>query len=357
MGAYGDFGGPNKLIEAYIEWRDQKLELLAIGELEEADSKADFAEFLYGPVRTAVWHGYQRIQPQYRKYARIESAPDFRERRLKGLNALKGIGYVGDHGEYPGMVRTTRPAALLVVDTYGGVYAITRQAIRNDDSGELLNRNPADMGFAMGNFVAETLVALIESNPTAPDGQPFFSVGRGNQVTVALSEDSLADAITFMESQLDDDGYRILIRANALIVKSARMELIARRILNSAQTGANIQYTGGTAGAGTTLFDKGTDNPLQNILPNDAVVREPFFSDANDWYLFANPADVPAFALGFLDGNEQPFVGLKDPMVRNALGPGMDPYTYELDSIDFKVRHDFGCAPVDPRGAYRGVVA
>jgi hypothetical protein len=28
----------------------------------------------------------------------------------------------------------------------------------------------------------------------------------------------------------------------------------------------------------------------------------------------------------------------------------MDPYTFELDSIDFKVRHDFGVAAVDPRG-------
>jgi hypothetical protein len=28
--------------------------------------------------------------------------PDFRPRLIYGLNALKGFGYVGDHGEYPG---------------------------------------------------------------------------------------------------------------------------------------------------------------------------------------------------------------------------------------------------------------
>jgi hypothetical protein len=62
------------------------------------------------------------------------------------------------------------PGPSLVIDTYGGVYSITRQAIINDDSGDLLNRNPADMGYAAGIFVAEALVALIESNPTAYDG-------------------------------------------------------------------------------------------------------------------------------------------------------------------------------------------
>ena len=48
---------------------------------------------------------------------------------------------------------------------------------------------------------------------------------------------------------------------------------------------------------------------------------------------------------------------LKDPMVRMALGAGTDPYSFELDAVDFKVRSDFGVGVIDPRGAYRGVPA
>lgn len=346
---YGEYGKPIALFEAYKEWRDGRL-------LEEADSKADFPSWLWGPVRRSVWQGYSRIEPQYRQYARIENMPDFRPRLIHGLNALRGFGWVGDHGEYPGMRRGERGGPSLVIDTYGGVYAITRQAIINDDTGELLNRNPADMGYAAGIFVAEALVALIESNPTAYDGDPFFSTGRGNQVTTALSEDALADAITRMETLLDDSGYRIQIKVAKLVVKSARLEMIARRIINSTITGTTVNWTG-APGVGSAVMDKGLLNPLQGILPGNSIVREAFFSDANDWYLFADPNDVPAFSLGFLNGQEQPFVGLKDPAVRNALGPGMDPYSFELDSVDFKVRHDFGVAAVDPRGAYRAVVA
>lgn len=350
MNPYGEFGRPIRLLEAYKDWRDDRLAL------QEADSKADFAHFLFGPVRQSLWYGYQRVQSNYRRYARVENAPDFRERRIRGLNALKGLGYVGDHGEYPGMRRTERPPASLVIDTYGGVYAITRQAIRNDDTGELLNRNPADMGFAAGNFVVETIIALIESNPTAPDGVAMFHANHNNTTTSPLSEDALADAITAMEDQLDDDGYHIRVTPQTLAVKSARMELIAKRIVNSAETGTNLSYSSPAAGTGSNVFDKGLANPLQGILPADAIVRDPFWSDSNNWYLFADPNTVPGFAVGFLDGREEPFIGLKDPQVRNALGPGVDPYTYELDSVDFKIRLDFGAAPVDPRGVYRGLV-
>lgn len=345
MNPWGDFGGPNKLIESYIEWRDQRLAL------QEADMRADFPSFLFGPVRTALWQGYNRVAPNYRRYVRVENSPDFRARRIKGLNGLRGIGYVGEHGHYPVMRRTERPGPSLVIDTYGGVYSITRHAIINDESGDLLNRNPADMGFEAGRFIAETVIALIESNPTAYDGQPFYSSGRGNEVTVALDENSLAAAVSAMEAQLDDDGNHIVVTPRYLVVKSATLELVARRIINS-------QLTGVTTGTETASdhFDKGTMNPLAGIIPADGVVRDPFFTDTNDWYVIADPNDVPAFAVGFLNGNESPFIGLKNPEVRNALGAGQDPYTYELDSVDFKVRLDFGVAAVDPRGVYRSVV-
>jgi hypothetical protein len=346
---YGNFGGPKRILEAYIAWRDETVAL------QEADSKADFASFLFGPIRQSMYAGYQRIQPQYRRYARIDSAQDFRETRIKGLNSLRGLGYVGDHGEYPEMRRTDRPSAAVVVDTYGGVYSITRQLIRNDDTNELLSRVPDDMGREAGRFVAEAVVALIESNPTAPDGVAFFHASRSNLGTAALSEDSLATAISNMESQLDDDGGHIIVTPRALVVQSARQQLVANRIINSQLTGAQLQYTG-AAGAGTTIMDKGTLNPLNGIIPADGVVRDPYFTDANDWYLFADPGDIPAFTVAFLDGQESPFVGLKNPVVRSLLGPNEDPYEFDIDTLDYKCRLDFGIAAVDPRGAFRASV-
>jgi hypothetical protein len=350
MKRYGDYGRPVLLFEAYESWREER-------KLQEADSKADFPEFLYGPVKTSMWHGYERVQPQYKRYARIENAPDFRERRLKGLLGMSKPGYVGDHGNYPQLTRGERPSVPLVVDTYGGEYEITRHAIINDESNELLNSAPAEMGDAAGEFVVEAIIALIESNPTAADGDPFFSSGRGNQGTAALSEDALVDGVAAMTKQVDDNGRRIRVSVASLVVGSPRQQMIANRIINSQLTGATANVNM-AAGAGSNVFDKGTKNVVQGIVPNDAVIYDPYLSDANDWYLFADPRRVPAFAVGFLNGREEPTVLKKNPEAAYALGGGgQDPYTFELDSIDFKVRLDFGVAAVDPRGAYRNVVA
>lgn len=362
MKNYGEYGRPVLLFEAYEEWRDD----VRSGrlELEEADTRFDFPSFLFGPVRTSMWHGYERVMQQYRRYARIESAPDFRERRLKGLNGMSKPGYIGEHGEAPAMVRGERPPATLVVDTYGGTYSMTRHLIINDESNELLNSAPEAMGESMAEFIVETIIALIESNPNGPDGAPMWSGttpaatgGRGNQMTgtpatAGLQEDTLATALSRMTKQRDDNNRRITVNVKTLVVGDPRWELVARRILRSTDTGTQ------TAATATNVFDKGTYNPLRAAgLPEDAITYDPYLNDTDDWYLFADPRRVPAFAVGFLNGQERPQVFLKNPEYRNILGGGgQEPYTFELQSIDWLVRSDFGVAPVDPRGTFRSVV-
>jgi len=161
--------------------------------------------------------------------------------------------------------------------------------------------------------------------------------------------------VSQMTKQVDDSGRRIRVNVASLVVGDPRLQLIANRIINSQLTGAQAQIAM-AAGAGSNVFDKGTLNPLNGIIPNDAVVYDPYLSDANDWYMFADPSRVPAFAVGFLNGQESPKVFRKTPDASGMLD-GPDPYSWDIDSIDFKVRLDFGCAAVDPRGARRNVVA
>lgn len=353
--SYGQWGKQLKVFEAFMAWREDPQVQEAV---QEADTRADFAEFLIGAIRTATLQGYQAANPQWDRYMGVESAQDFREHRARGLAGMSGIAHVGELGEYKEMRRAKRPVPTYAVDTYGGVYSLTRHLIINDDLRELLQRTPEDMGKAMGTFVARTGIALIESNPTAPDGAAVFNTTRGNDFTAALSEDSIADVFTWMENQTDENGDQINVTPSTLAVKTLRLQMQAKRIVRSQETGTTINYTGGTAGVGTDRFDKGTMNPLAGLLPDDGVIRDPYFSDANDWYLFADPQSGPsAFIMAFLQGSRDPFVGLKNPEVRGALpGVSEDPYTYELDTVDFKVRHDFGAAVNDPRGAARSIV-
>lgn len=359
------------LFEAYKGWRedvkagrvrpphelDHVLEESELEELLEADTRFDFPSFMFGPVRSSLWHGYERIQPNYQRYARVENAPDFRERRIKGLTGFSKPGYMGEHGEAKTLTRGERPPATLVVDTYGGVYAMTRHLIINDESNDLLNSVPDGLGETMGEFIVETIIALIESNPTAPDGLPMWSTSRGNEIqdteaNIGLSEDSIATGWSRMTKQRDDTNRRIRVTPYTLLVGDPRLELVASRIANSTETGAV------TNDKASNFFEKGTRNVIGSRISGDMIVYDPYFNDTNDWMLFADPQRVPAFAVGFLNGQERPSVFLKNPEYRNVWGGGgQDPYTFELQSLDWLVRSDFGVAPVDPRGTFRARVS
>jgi hypothetical protein len=352
---YGRWGRPLRVFGAFQAWAaDPRVQEA----LQEAESRADFAEFLMGMIRQSVLRGYDSAAPQWDRYMGVETAQDFREHRLRGLGSMSGIHHVGELGEYKELRRARRPVASYAVDTYGGVYSVSRHLIINDNLREITGDVPEQMGAAMGRFVTRTGIALIESNPNAPDGSPVYSTSRGNEVTTPLSEDSIVDLYNWMENQLDDSGDEITLTPSVIAVKNLRQQLIAKRIVRSQETGTTINYTGGTHSVGTTRFDKGTANPLFGMFDQNAVIRDPYFSDPEDYYLFADPGTAPAFIMAFLNGNRRPFVGMKNPEVRGALpGVGDDPYTYEMDSLDFKVRHDFGAAVRDHRATARGKVA
>jgi hypothetical protein len=354
---FGRWGGNVPLFDLYYAWEAEKTALIeAHGEqaLVEAgvDTKADFAHFLWGFVSTSFYAGYERVMSQWKRYVGTESVNSFDEVRIKGINGLTGIGYVGDYGEYPGMRRTFRPEAAIVVDTYGGVYAMTRKLLRSAGADRLVQRNPNDIGEAMADFITQMIVAMIVANPNAPDGVAMYHNSRGNQQAAALSEGTFVDAAVWLRTQRNDDGRPIRVNMRTAVVQNDRQALILNRITRSAQTGATVNDPTSQS------FDKGTDNPIANanLLPADGVVIDPYFPDANDVYFFADPNRNPAFVAAFLDGQETPMIGMAESTVVHLSvsgGNGRDPYSYEGDTIDYKTRHDVGVSAIDPRGTYR----
>jgi hypothetical protein len=349
MRHYGEYRRPIPLFDAYEDWREARM-------LEEgnhsAQSRYDFPTFLWGPIRTSMIEGYEEVKGSYRRYMRVESPRDFRENRLRGLTPMTRPGRIGDHGDYPQLLRGERQRGGILLDTYGGTYGLTRRTIIDDDSNELLNSAPRAMGESASSFIVETAVAFIESNPTySEDGLPVWHASRNNVDTALLSEESIVTATSRMTKQKDEDNRRITIQPRVLVVGDPKTELIARRIKTSTETGVRT-----AAESATDKFDKGTANVVGGLIPD--VVYDPWFQDANDWILFADLRRSAAFVIGFLNGNEEPQVFLKNPEVRSVLGGGgQDPYTFEFDTIEWKVRFDFGVAVGDPRGTYRSMPA
>jgi hypothetical protein len=96
-------------------------------------------------------------------------------------------------------------------------------------------------------------------------------------------------------------------------------------------------------------------NLVRGLFSN--IVIEPFFTDANNYYVLADPTgQLSPIAFITLNGQTTPFVGLRDPGVRAVLG-GNDPYSFDFDEIKYKIRHDFNFKPVEWRGIIGAIVA
>jgi len=354
---YGQWGKHLELFEMYENWRGGRMEALAESgyDLQEADGtgapegRADFPLFLQTIIRMRTRERFATTAAKWRSYVGIESAQDFREHRISQMNGILGMGPVGENGEYPRMRSSEEPGPPFAVGKHGGVYSVTMELIINDEVDRILSRNPRELGRTAAEYVSRIVVALIESNPNYIDGQPFFSVARGNEVQgtgAVVSETNLAQVLTNMKLRRMAGGIPFAVQPRRILTQNDLTKMVFSRILGSAETGATSNDTA------TTVFDKGTQNPLYGVLKGDAVIDEPWFNDPNDWIVLGDAADRPAFVVAFLRNQQEPFIGLKNPEVRSTLG-GPDPYTFDFDTIDYKVRLFVGVAVGEPFAAYR----
>lgn len=367
---FGRWGGHIETFDIYEDWAAERVRLMEAGvnprtgdaitdmRLFEAspDSKADFATFMWEPVQANFFQAYERVQSQYARFTGKMTLNSFDEVRIKGINGLTGIGYVGELGEYPGLRRSFRTDAAIVADTYGGEYAMTRKLLRSQGIDKILQMNPADFGEAMADFITRLIIALIIANPNGPDGGPMLSSGHGNLASgVDLSEDSLVDAAVWLRTRTDPDGRPIRTSLTTAVVQNDRQALRLRQIVQSQVLA--MTAVDDSAAMANDKFGRGTSNPIADagIIPPDGIIIDPYFPDAENVYFFADPDKLPAFMVGYLDGQETPMIGMADATVMhlsNSNGSGHDMYSFQGDKIEYKIRHDIGVSTVDPLGVY-----
>lgn len=375
-GKYGMWGKHIELFELFESWsNDPKAQAAAFveeGFIEESaaadyeaslsegtgapEGRADFPLFLLSVTRHKMRQGFRRRAAQWDKYVGVERAEDFRTHTVSQLNGISGMGPVPEFDEYPMLRSSEEMGPPFSVGKHGGVYGVTYEMIVNDDTNQILNRTPTELGKMNAAYVSQVVVALIEANPNYIDGLPFFSttarqgLPNGNEFTGSAAEpteDNLIDIISSLQNTVDSEGLPIDIEPGVVITKDERTKFIFRRILRSQQTGTTSNDTAGD------VFDKGTYNAAQDtgLTPEDIIV-EPYLKDPNDWILLAETGRA-AFRIAFLRDQREPFIGIEEGQVRSFGGGTRDPYRLMIDEVRMKLRHVFGVALGDPRSARR----
>lgn len=336
----------NLLLNSFYEWQDKGGLQLSEEDrkimpmwLLEAEGAVDFPVYLASKIQRVV-HENLKAMPAaaWRYYTKVVPFTDFRANQVLGFAGIGDLLEIRDGQPYVETTFDETDYGTMTLGTYGRIFAITRHMVVNDDLGKIMEI-PTLMARAAMRTIAKKCAAVLIANPTLTlDSVAMFDATHGNLGSTALSEATLAAGRTAIAKQTDLDGEIIGFVAKNLIIP-IDLEQTAERILNS-----NLIPAPGTGLGGA--------NVLQNKVQ---PITEPYLSDTNDWYLFADPNDAPAIKVGFLNGKDTPDVLLEDSNARFLSG-AQDPYSFSWDTIRFKVRIDFVVKAIDWRGTYKAVV-
>ena len=349
-----DMGIPvGKRIRLYDAYIDAK-EAVENGEFEEdsqeAMSTSDFPTYLGYFLRHRFLEKFEEIQGQWDQYTREIPVEDFEEYTWSTWGRFPDIPERSPNGPYEQLAIKELPGGNLAIREFGAGFAVTRRLVISDRL-NVISQLPDDFAEALARTMSkEAAINQFQANPTMWDGNALFSAAHGNIGSTALTPDedganALIAAETALEDQADDEGYPIVLPGSTrtLIIPTELRWIV--QVLNSQE-----QLPNTASGTG--------DNNIPNLVRGRyTVIEEPFFTDANNWYLSTDLSGRLAF-LGHitLNGNRTPFLGIKDPGVRAILG-GNDPYSFEFDEIEYKIRHDFAFVPVEWRGIFGSLVA
>jgi hypothetical protein len=191
------------------------------------------------------------------------------------------------------------------VKTRGGILRITRNDLINDELGafaqaaQMLGRKAA---------VAREKACFTKINATGA-GSSFFTAARGNYfdgAATTLQISSLSTAVQMFRDMKGKDNDPTMIEPRLLLVPTALEETAKALMDRSAVVIATA--------LGSTSASK--REPAVNVW---AGAFEPVVSEwlsassltgysSTAWYLLADPNDVPAIEVSYLNGNENPVV-------------------------------------------------
>ncbi len=286
---------------------------------------SDFPVLLENTMHKALLAAYATAALTWNRFCAVGSVSDFRAHNRYRLGSFGNLDSINELGEYINKSIPDGEKASIQAGTKGNIINISRQAVINDDLGAFVGLSDM-LGRAAARTIEADVYALLALNgglgPVMADGKTLFHADHGNVGTgAAISVASIDADRVLMAGQKDISGNDYLdLRPSVLLVPTGLGG--TARVINGAQ------------------YDPDTANKMQR--PNMVaglyadIVDTPRLSGTRR-YSFADATVAPVLEVAFLDGNQQPFLEVKDG--------------FDVDGARYKVRLDYGVGAVDFRGA------
>lgn len=293
-------------------------------------STSDFVNILANVAHKSMLKGYDEAPETFREWTATGTLSDFKTVSRVDLGIFPALDQVGEGEEYK-YAKLSDRGITIALATYGKMFPITRQAIINDDL-NAFTKVPGKMGAAAHRTVGNLVYAILTANANMPDGNALFSAAHKNIATgagSALGVASLDAGRVAMAKQQDKDKNAVALNIRpSFLLAPVALQGSAHQLM-------------------TSQTEPGQNNAaLANRVANMAKVITDARLDAasaTTWYLAGSPTQYDTIEVSYLNGAAQPVLEQREG--------------WNVDGVEFKVRHDAGVNLLDYIAFYCGVGA
>ena len=282
---------------------------------------SDFPIVLQSIANKSVLLGFNEEPETWKQWCSTGNVSDFNVHTGVAAGEIGNIKEVKEGGRYEHLDYAGERQEQYSVAKYGGIFSLTREAIKNDDLG-LITTRARNIGITSQRKIGDLAYSVLTDNPKMGDNVNLFASAHKNLAAsgAALGYDSLKDAINAMFAQKDAIGRRRLMIKPQFLILPVSMEMDAQELLN-------MQYID---------YQSGKPNVLRKYNLN--IVGEGRLDDAGTaWYLAGQKGKT--VTIYFLDGKQS-------PTIETELG-------FDVDGINYKVRIEVGAKAMGWKALYK----
>lgn len=174
-----------------------------------AMTSSDFPYILADSARKSLFVGFDTAEETWETWCGVGEVSDFKQHSLVRASEADDLDEINEKQEYTYGDRT-EAREVYQIATYGKLFAITRQAIINDDLNALTDI-PASHGESAARKIGDLPYAVLVANAAMGDGVTLFQAAHGNVGTGGVvSVTTIGEAEKLMGIQTDLRGKRRL---------------------------------------------------------------------------------------------------------------------------------------------------
>lgn len=322
--------------------------------LSEAFSTSDFKLAAFKELDTEMLAQYTELPSVWAQYCDQTLVSDFRPKRLGSrYSNTVGLPVVPELDEYPDGGDYDAEYYAITVAKHGRRRALSWEAWINNEAVDELQNIPADLARqaretetinALGNLLKIDPVTLTASDVNTG----FFKSANGNAPASApLTRANLKTVLDGMAVKKDPNSKRIVARPDVVVVVPKSLEativsIVRPTVVRTTVNGVEVEEVNEFGSLSYVV------EPMLDYLNTHAKA-------ATTWFVVPKPgSNRPALWTAKLRGHEAPDLRVKADQGA-TIGGGAISYTggsFEIDDIQWRVRHVVGRQTADPLFTY-----